>query len=297
MSLQQWLDFCMAQFEQHAVFLGHGTDNDWDEALHLSLPLLGVDFDAPETVLQRELLADELALLRAALARRCEQRVPTPYIVQQAWFCGMPFFVDERVLIPRSPIGELIGQAFTPWLPSAPARVLDMCTGSACIAIACAELFPESLVDAVDIDPEALQVASINVGRYSLGERVRVVASDMFQALEGECYGLIVCNPPYVDQRDMDELPPEYLHEPRLALASGDDGLDFTRQFLQQVANYLTDDGVLVLEVGNSWEALERVYPEVPFIWPELAGGGSGVCLLSAASVRACQPLFDAACV
>lgn len=297
MTLHEWLLHCIAKFEAAQVFLGHGTDNYWDEALHLTLPLLGIEFDAPESILESVLSSNDRALLNAALKRRVEERVPTPYITQQGWFCGMPFFVDERVLIPRSPIGELIGQAFAPWVSAEPKRVLDMCTGSACIAIACAELFPKAYVDAVDIDPSVLQVAKINVDEYGVGERLRLVQSDMFQALAGEKYDLIVCNPPYVDGPDMASLPPEFLHEPRLALESGADGLDFTRQFLRQVGDFVTDDAVVILEVGNSWEALEQVYPDVPFTWLEFADGGSGVCLLHAADIRACQPLFDAACV
>ncbi len=287
MTLQDWLNATMAQLDSAGVFLGHGTDNSWDEALHLTLPLLGIPFDADPSVLQRELTADELAALQAARERRIAGRIPTPYITRQAWFCGLPFYVDERVLIPRSPIGELIEDGFYPWLQHEPARILDLCCGSACIAIACAEAFPDVQVDAADIDPDALAVAAINIERYGLQGRVKAVRSDLFSGLADRRYDLIVCNPPYVDADDMASLPDEYRHEPALALASGNDGLDFTRRLLREAAAHLTDNGILVCEVGNSAEALEQAFPTVPFMWLEFTRGGDGVFLLTAAELTA----------
>lgn len=287
MTLQDWLNATMVQLDSAGVFLGHGTDNSWDEALHLTLPLLGIPFDADPSVLQRELTADELASLQAARERRIAGRIPTPYITRQAWFCGLPFYVDERVLIPRSPIGELIEDGFYPWLQHEPARILDLCCGSACIAIACAEAFPDVQVDAADIDPDALAVAAINIERYGLQGRVKAVRSDLFSGLADRRYDLIVCNPPYVDADDMASLPDEYRHEPALALASGNDGLDFTRRLLREAAARLTDNGILVCEVGNSAEALERAFPTVPFMWLEFTRGGDGVFLLTAAELTA----------
>jgi ribosomal protein L3 glutamine methyltransferase len=282
MNLQDWLTATAQQLDSSGVFLGHGTDNSWDEALHLTLPLLNIPFDASPDVLQRILTDDELALLQLSRQRRIDERIPTPYITRQAWFCGLPFYVDERVLIPRSPIGELIEDGFYPWLTQSPVTVLDLCCGSACIAVACCEAFPDAQVDAADISVDALAVAAINVSNYGLQARLSCVESDLFSALEGRRYDLIVCNPPYVDAEDMASLPEEYAHEPVLALASGNDGLDFTRRLLREAATHLTEKGILVVEVGNSAEALEQAFPTVPFVWLEFARGGDGVFLLTA---------------
>lgn len=294
MNLQAWLEATAAQIEQSGVFLGHGTDNSWDEALHLTLPVLGIGFDAAPEVLRRELTAMELEQLEAVREQRIGQRIPTPYITGEAWFCGMPFHVDRRVLIPRSPLGELIQDSFYPWVQAEPARILDLCCGSACIAIACALAFPAALVDAADISGDALDVAKTNVDRYQLQERVRLLDSDLFTALAGQRYELIVCNPPYVDAEDMDSLPEEYRHEPALALASGFDGLDFTRRLLREAAAHLTDDGVLFVEVGNSAAALEAAFPTVPFMWLAFENGGEGVFMLTAAELRDFADCFAA---
>ncbi|HSC76012.1 MAG TPA: 50S ribosomal protein L3 N(5)-glutamine methyltransferase [Pseudomonadales bacterium] len=286
MKLQDWLDATSQQIEASGVFLGHGTDNSWDEALHLTLPLLGIPFDADPAVLRRTLAPEELAPLLAARERRIAGRIPTPYITRQAWFCGLPFYVDERVLIPRSPLGELIDDGFYPWLRHEPVHILDLCCGSACIAIACAEAFPAAQVDAADISADALAVAAINVEKYALQDRLQLVESDLFSGLAGRRYDLIACNPPYVDADDMAALPDEYRHEPELALASGFDGLDFTRRLLRQARDYLTDNGILIVEVGNSAEALELAFPTVPFVWLEFQRGGDGVFMLTAQDLQ-----------
>ncbi len=283
MNLQDWLIKAQEILEQADVFLGHGTDNYWDEALHLTLPLLGIAFDASRDVLMRELTADEKASLKAALLRRVELREPVPYITSQAWFCGMPFYVDKRVLIPRSPLGELIEHHFSPWLRQEPKRILDLCCGGACIALACSHYFPDALIDASDLSADALAVAAMNVKGFNAEAHVRLVQSNLFTALSGERYDLIVCNPPYVDAEDMAVLPPEYRHEPIMALESGNDGLDFTRRLLLEAADYLNDDGLLIVEVGNSAAALEAAFPSLPFVWLEFARGGDGVFLLSKA--------------
>ena len=282
MILQDWLHNTAQKIESAGIFLGHGTDNSWDEALHLTLPLLAIPFDASPEVLQRVLTSDELAALQAACERRIAGRIPTPYITQQAWFCGLPFYVDERVLIPRSPLGELIDDGFYPWLQYEPEHILDLCCGSACIAIACAEAFPAARVDAADISADALVVAAINVAQYQLQDRLQLVESDMFSGLLDRRYDLIVCNPPYVDAEDMNSLPDEYRYEPELALASGNDGLDFTRRLLREAKKHLTDTGILIVEVGNSAEALENAFPTVPFVWLEFQRGGDGVFMLAA---------------
>jgi len=286
MILQDWLHNTAQKIESAGIYLGHGTDNSWDEALHLTLPLLAIPFDAAPDILQRVLTNDELGVLQAACERRIADRIPTPYITQQAWFCGLPFYVDERVLIPRSPLGELIDDGFYPWLQHEPENILDLCCGSACIAIACAEAFPAARVDAADISSDALAVATINVAQYQLQDRLQLVESDMFSGLPDRRYDLIVCNPPYVDAEDMSSLPDEYRHEPVLALASGNDGLDFTRRLLREAQKYLTDTGILVVEVGNSAEALENTFPTVPFVWLEFQRGGDGVFMLTAADLH-----------
>ena len=290
MKLQEWLTATAQSLESAGVFLGHGTDNYWDEALHLTLPLLAIPFDASPDVLERVLNETELASLHHARKQRIEQRIPTPYITRQAWFCGMPFYVDERVLIPRSPIGELIENMFYPWLQHDPVRILDLCCGSACIALACAEAFPAATVDASDLSPDALAVAAINVDKY--GSRVNLVESDLFAGLSGRLYDVIVCNPPYVDAQDMADLPMEYRHEPVMALASGDDGLDFTRRLLREAGDYLTDNGILVVEVGNSAEALEEAFPRIPFVWLGFERGGDGVFTLTAQDLRQYRDTF-----
>ncbi|MBK8675743.1 MAG: 50S ribosomal protein L3 N(5)-glutamine methyltransferase [Cellvibrionales bacterium] len=286
MILQDWLQATAQQIERAGVFLGHGTDNSWDEALHLTLPLLEISFDANPEVLQRQLTAIEQQKLQQAREQRIVCRVPVPYITHQAWFCGLPFYVDRRVLIPRSPLGELIEDGFYPWLQKEPVHILDLCCGSACIGIACALAFPEAAVDVADISVDALAVAAINIAQHRVQQRVQAVASDLFSGLQGQRYDLIVCNPPYVDADDMNSLPDEYRHEPELALASGVDGLDFTRRLLREARNFLTEDGVLIVEVGNSAAALEAAFPSVPFTWLAFERGGDGVFTLTAAELQ-----------
>ena len=215
------------------------------------------------------------------LARRVNERVPVPYLTGEAWFCGLPFKVDERVLIPRSPLAELIEQSFTPWVdPEQVHAVLDLCTGSGCIAIACAYAFEHARVDGSDISDDALSVFAENIARHGVDDQVQALKSDGLDTVNGP-YDLIVSNPPYVDARDMASLPGEYRHEPELALASGDDGLDFTRRLLRDAPDHLTDQGVLIVEVGNSMEAMMQEWPDVPFFWFEFERGGQGVFMLT----------------
>lgn len=286
MTLQDWLNASAQRIELAGVFLGHGTDNSWDEAVHLTLPLLAIPFDVSPDVLQRVLTADELHKLEAARELRIAQRIPVPYITGQAWFCGLPFFVDRRVLIPRSPLGELIEDGFYPWLQKEPQHILDLCCGSACIGIACALAFPDAITDVADISVEALAVAAINIKQHQVQHRVHAVASDLFSGLQGRRYDLIVCNPPYVDADDMASLPDEYRHEPELALSSGTDGLDFTRRLLREAHEHLTENGVLIVEVGNSAAALEAAFPSVPFTWLAFERGGDGVFTLTATELQ-----------
>jgi ribosomal protein L3 glutamine methyltransferase len=270
------------RLQRAPVFFGHGTDNARDEAFALVFHVMELPHDAPARALRRKVSSAQRARLDELLTRRVQDRVPLPYLTQQSWFAGLPFFVDERVLIPRSAIAELIERRFAPWVaPSRVRTVLDMGTGSGCIALACAKAFPRARVDATDIDEQALEVAAINRRRLRLTRRVRLIASDHFAALSGESYDIIVSNPPYVGEREMRGLPREYRHEPRHALASGREGLDSVAIILRSAARHLRPLGLLVVEVGNTERALMRAYPQVPFVWLDFERGGGGVFLLT----------------
>lgn len=277
LSVRDWLRWAETVLRREAVFLGHGTDHYWDEGLVLVMHALHLPWHSDPRILDARLLPAERQAVVDLLARRVNDRMPAAYLTGRAWFCGLEFLVDERVLIPRSPIAELIEQGFAPFIdPERVGRVLDLCTGSGCIAIACAYAFPEVRVDASDIDAGALAVCRENVALHGLQSRVFPREADAFTGLEGE-YDLIVTNPPYVDAGDMAALPAEYRHEPALALASGADGLDFTRRLLVEAPDHLAPGGVLVAEVGNSGDALQATWPEVPFMWLEFEHGGEGV--------------------
>ncbi|OMH38716.1 50S ribosomal protein L3 N(5)-glutamine methyltransferase [Motiliproteus sp. MSK22-1] len=274
------------------LFFGHGTDNSWDEAVQMVLHVAGMPWNADPEVLSARLLESEKREVLRLFDARIKQRIPAPYLIGEAYFCGMPFFVDQRVLIPRSPIAGLIEEGFQPWLGDvAVERVLDLCTGSGCIGIACAQYFEMAEVDLVDLSADALEVCQKNINQYQLQERVQAIQSDLFTEVN-QRYQLIVSNPPYVNRDDLASMPKEYQHEPALGLGSGVDGLDITRQILRQASEYLTEDGVLVVEVGNSEVALQQQYPEVPFIWLDLPNGGNGVFLLSAETLQQHQSCF-----
>ncbi|WP_409420200.1 50S ribosomal protein L3 N(5)-glutamine methyltransferase [Pseudaeromonas sp. ZJS20] len=288
--MMRWAVSC---FNEADLFYGHGTDNGWDEAVQLMLPSLHLPPFISDDIKAARLTRSERQLLAELVARRVEERLPAPYLTNKAWFAGLEFYVDERVIVPRSPIAELIAQRFAPWLQGEPRRIMDLCTGSGCIAIALAYAFPEAEVDALDISVDALNVAEINIQHHGLEERVIPILSDLWQALpEGDQYDLIVSNPPYVDEEDMADLPDEFHHEPELALASGFDGLDLTRQILAKAADFLTDEGLLVVEVGNSQVHLSAQYPQVPFTWVEFEQGGHGVFVLTKAQLLAHRDLF-----
>ncbi len=286
LTIRDFMRWGASEFIAAKLFYGHGTDNPWDEAEQLVLhginlvPPLGEEWlDARLTLLERKKIV-------ANLARRIQERIPAAYITGQAWFAGLPFVVDERVLVPRSPIGELIQKRFNPWLPNEPQHILDLCTGSGCIGIACAHAFPDAYVQLSDISFDALAVAEENILQHGLADRVFSMQSDLFENLQGQVFDLIVSNPPYVDADDMASLPEEYHAEPELGLASGDDGLDFTRRLLVEAVDYLSEQGVLLVEVGNSWPALEAAYPSLPFTWIEFERGGHGVFVLNAEDLR-----------
>lgn len=274
------------QFDAASLYFGHGTDNAWDESLSLVLHCLSLPWDVDPSVQERQLTEDEWCSIKALFERRITERIPAAYLIGEAWFAGVPFWVDSRVLVPRSPIAELIENEFYPWLSQPPKTILDLCTGSGCIGIACALYLEGAAVTLSDISQEALAVAEKNIARYALEERVTAIESDLFDGLGSQRFDLIVSNPPYVDAQDIASMPDEYHHEPPIGLASGNDGLDFTRRLLIQAESHLTDEGVLIVEVGNSWEALEEAYPQVPFLWLELERGGHGVFMLTALQLR-----------
>ena len=276
------LHWAARAFEAAGLYYGHGTDNAWDDAVALTLPVLDLPIDADHSVLQYRLSPGQSKQLQQLYRQRTEQRIPVPYLTQQAWFCGLSFYVDERVIIPRSPLAELITQQFSPWIASGGVhRILDLCTGSACIAIACAAAFPEAKVDAVELSVDAMAVAKINVKQHQVEHRVRILQSDVFSALTDERYDIIVSNPPYVNAQELVNLPAEFQHEPKLALAAGKDGLDIVRKILSQAIDHLTENGILVVEVGNSAAAVDTAFAHLPFTWLTFANGGEGVFLLN----------------
>jgi len=268
-------------FETSDLYFGHGTDNAWDEAVFLVFYALDLPPDADRSVLNQQLTDIQCKAIHQLFEQRIRDRIPAAYLTGRAWFCGLPFAVDKRVIIPRSPIAELIMSGFYPWCSTEPQRLLDLCTGSGCIGIACAYAFENAEVVLSDICADALQVAQQNIQQHDLAARVSAVQSDLFENLADQKFDLIVSNPPYVDADDYASMPDEYFHEPELALASGNDGLDFTRRLLREAHDYLTEHGVLIVEVGNSGEALDRLFPSVPFLWLEFSEGDGGVFLLA----------------
>lgn len=285
MMLQDCVGEIARQFEQEELFYGHGTDNPADEAFYLVFAALGLDFgDAEQLMALRELGPEELQKVHELARRRVQERVPVAYLVGEAWFAGLAFHVNQHVLIPRSPIAELIAGGFAPLLETEPREILDLCTGSGCIGIACALRWPSARVVLSDISGEALAVARENVRRHGLEDRVHVVESDLFASLD-DGFDLIVSNPPYVADEEMRDLPPEYRHEPALGLRSADEGLDIPLRILREAPAHLSDAGVLVLELGYSWQALARRLPRMPFVWLEFEHGGEGVLALDRASL------------
>ena len=285
-----------SRFNQAGLSFGHGTDNAFDEALVLVSHALHLPLQFPQHYLAARVTAEERDRALALIRQRIETRKPAAYLTHEAWFAGLPFYVDERVLVPRSPLAERIEQGFDPWLNSdAIERVLDLCTGSGCIAVACAAHFENAHVDAVDISDDALAIARRNVERHDLQDWVRVIKSDLFAAVEMSRYQLIISNPPYVSAEEMQQLPEEYRHEPEIGLAAGGEGLDLVIRILAQAASHLDADGILVVEVGNGRELLSECLPDVPFMWLEFERGGHGVFVLDAQQVQQFQPQFAAA--
>lgn len=309
-TIRDFIRFGVTALRQYDAHLGQGTQDYFAESSALVLQTLSLDWSADSEILDAKLLQAEKDEFLALLERRINERIPTSYLLNLAYFCNKPFYVDERVLIPRSPIAELINTGFAPYfsdetaenlhaLPEVrsnhqPTRILDLCTGSGCIAIALAYAFPNAEVDATDISKEALEVASINVEHHDMQYQVALLESDLFDKIPAENqYDLIVSNPPYVDAEDMADLPAEFLHEPELALAAGQDGLDLVKKMLAVASNYLTEDGLLIIEVGNSEWALRQNFNTVDFHWLQFQKGGSGIFALTAKQCREYKAIFE----
>jgi ribosomal protein L3 glutamine methyltransferase len=286
-TVRDFLRYAATRFNQAGLYYGHGTDNAWDEAAALIIHSLHLPHDLLSMILDARLVEDERTRLLELIHQRVDKRIPLAYLTHEAWFSGMSFYVDERVLIPRSPIAEMIENGFRPWVNGEDVHhVLDLCTGSACIAIALAKAFPDAQVDATDISDDALTVAKINVLRHNVIDEVQCYKSDLFADLPAKKYDLIVSNPPYVSQQEMGELPEEYRHEPELGLEAGQEGLDIVKRILLEAVDYLSPNGVLVVEVGNSEHALAEAFPETPFTWVSFERGGDGVFLLTSAQLQ-----------
>ena len=280
-SLRDMIHFGASEFESASLYYGHGTDNALDEAAYLAFFALNTEPDYSDEALDAGLSQENIVTVNDLFNRRIESRQPAAYLTGEAWFAGIPFYVNENVLVPRSPIAELIEEQFQPWVaPEKVNRILDLCTGSGCIAIACALAFPNAEVDAADISKLALEVAEKNKATHHLENRLNVIESDLFSNLQGRRYDLIISNPPYVDAEDMENLPDEYKHEPELGLTAGDDGLDLVIPMLRDAIHHLNPEGVFIVEVGNSEEALADKFPEVPFMWLSFEYGGEGVFML-----------------
>lgn len=287
--------FAASQFNQADLYFGHGINNAWDEAISLIMFTLHLPEHLFEQVFTCQLTTEEKDNVLGIIKQRIVEEIPAAYLTNQAVFAKLPFYVDQRVLVPRSPIGELIENKFNGLIDEqhTPHRILDLCTGSGCIAIACAYAFPDAEVDAVDLSIDALNVANINIENHGLSEQVIPIQSDVFSGIEGQVYDLIVTNPPYVDQEDVDSLPQEYLHEPEMGLGCGDDGLDIVRKILAESAAHLSENGILICEVGNSQIHVASVYPEVPFKWLTFERGGHGVFMLTKAQLEEFSDIFQ----
>jgi ribosomal protein L3 glutamine methyltransferase len=286
-TVRDYIRYAVSRFTAAQLFFGHGSDNAWDEAVYLTLHTLSLPLDRLEPFLDARLLPHEREALLEIYRRRCEDRLPAAYLTNEAWLGDYRFYIDDRVIVPRSFIAELLQEQLSPWVedPWAINNALDLCTGSGCLAILTALAFPEAQVDAVDLSKDALAVAERNIGDYSLNERVHPIYSDAFSQLKGKKYDLIISNPPYVNAESVTALPPEYLHEPEMALGSGDDGLEFTHIILREAKNHLTPEGILIVEIGHNREALEEAYPTLPFTWLDTSAGDEYVFMLYAADL------------
>jgi ribosomal protein L3 glutamine methyltransferase len=282
LTIRDWIRFGASLFNQHKLHFGHGTDNAWDEAVSLVLHAVHFPPDSHTAVLDARLTTEEKKTILALFQTRVQTRLPAPYITHEAFFAGMKFYVDKEVLIPRSSLGEFMEKQLDNWVsPDEIRHVLDLCTGSGCIAVAAAKAFCQAKIDAIDLSEAALRVAQRNISDYGLNQRIRTIHSDLFSGLRGERYDVILSNPPYVSADEMASLPEEYRHEPVMGLLAEDNGLAIVIKILQQAANFLTPQGLLIVEVGNSEEALAARFPQLPFIWLEFEQSEGGVFLLT----------------
>ena len=281
-TVRDCLRFGVSRFNEAKIFFGHGSDNAYDEAAYLILHTLHLPLDRLDPFLDATLIQTELYEVLNIIEQRVEHRTPAAYLTHEAWLGDLRFYVDERVIVPRSFIAELLREQLAPWVddPEDVTQVLDLCTGSGCLAILAALAFPNAEVDAADLSTDALAVAHRNVTDYGLEDRVHLIESDLFAKLQGKQYDIIMSNPPYVDAPSMGTLPQEYQHEPQLALGSGADGLDATRKILKRAAAYLTPGGILIVEIGHNRAALEAAYADLPFTWLDVAAGDEYVFLL-----------------
>lgn len=285
-SVRDYLRYAFSRFASSPLYFGHGTDNTWDEAVQLVMRSLNLPLENNKIFLGAQLVRKERQLILERIERRVTEQVPLAYLLGEAWFMGLPFNVDPRVLVPRSPLAELLEKGLQPWLGDLQVgRILDLCTGSGCIGIAAATVFEDAEVDLADVSADALEVAESNIEMHELGERVRTVQSDVFSNLH-ERYDVILSNPPYVNERDLASMPAEFSHEPVLGLAAGADGLDIARRILAGAAERLTENGLLIVELGNSWPELDAAYPQLPLTWLEFENGGDGVFAISAPDLR-----------
>ncbi|HSI28521.1 MAG: 50S ribosomal protein L3 N(5)-glutamine methyltransferase [Methylophilus sp.] len=282
-TIRDWLRYAVSRFENSDIFYGHGTDNSYDEAVWLVMSALHLPHDTLDNFLDARLTVEENQHLATLVEKRVTGHTPTAYLVNEAWLRGYKFYVDERVIVPRSFIAELLENGLQPWVefPEMVESAADICTGSGCLGILLAEAFPNAHIDVIDISPDAIDVSNINIKRYALEDQVQAVQSDMFTALKGRKYDVIISNPPYVDAPSMAELPAEYRQEPQLALGSGDAGLDHTHTLLSQAGEYLNDGGVLIVEIGHNRDALHEAYPDLPFTWLDTSGGDQFVFMLT----------------
>lgn len=282
-----FIRFASSEMTRHQLFFGHGTDNAWDDAVMLVMHAIDCVPELGPKIMHAKLITEEKEHVLALLSRRIEERLPVAYLTNHAVFCGLDFYVNETVLIPRSPMAELIEERFSPWLDASRVHnILELCTGSGCIAVALAYAFPNAHITATDISPDVLEVAAINVDSHGLEAQLSLIESDVFDSLLEQEYDLIISNPPYVSEEEMADLPLEYQSEPALALYADNEGLAIVDRILVQAKNYLSEKGILVVEVGNSAEVLKQKYPEVPFTWLEFARGGDGVFLLTSQQLR-----------
>ncbi len=281
-TVRDWLRFAVSRFNEAELFFGHGSDNAFDEAAYLILHTLHLPLDRLDPFLDASLTHGESEQVQAVIERRVRERIPAAYLTHEAWLGEHRFYVDERVIVPRSFIAELLREQLAPWVeePDTVTRALDLCTGSGCLAILAALAFPNADVDAVDLSQDALDVARRNVADYGLADRIELIESDLFAALGGRTYDVILSNPPYVNAESVAALPPEYQAEPALALGSGEDGLDATRQILAKAKDHLNPGGLLVVEIGHNRDALEADYPTLPFTWLDTESGDQFVFML-----------------